>query len=299
MEAYYAGESMIFPADTLDLPALRNLLRSRRMGPGKKDLFYGQLRASLPDFLDQSVIYLGNYPHFYGEEAAMNTEILYEVPLKKGRVCARMNVAQDLQTVSEKADLDSPYDDKRRAPVFDGLSGKSGIVIRGQYCQGTDPDKGLYLGVETGSMRESQQDSLDNIPYLVTKKVLNALCESKPLHWQEEVPPYSPLSVHSREIRANLKDLRLPELREAEPHIDEFFNWVASCRKKIQTALVMGNFYYEQVRLERQLQELQDFKIISLKRMPASAAATLEIFAGLMDDLHPPQNRRMEYLVHS
>ena len=96
-----------------------------------------------------------------------------------------------------------------------------------------------------------------------------------------------------------MKDLRLEKLKEAEPHIDEFFNWITSHSQEIQTVLVMSNLYHELAGLEEQVQELQQSQKIALQTMPTYSVPTLEIIAGLMKKIQPPKNKRMEYLVSS
>ncbi len=306
-KALYVGNSMIVPVDTLDLSLLQDIFKhpSSNREYDQKD-FQGKLTKMLPDFRDEHIPEHNPHrswqPEFYGEGVELRTEIEYDVLLQKGRARVKMLLAEDLRTYCSGRigyDFKLLLGDERGEPIMESLSGKSGVVVEGQYQRGRSDGQGLYLGVNCDSIRKSLRGALDNIPNSMTQRVLNTLCESKPLRLTEgELPNYSPLSFVSREIRANMKDLRVEKLKEAEPHIHEFFSWISSQAQEIQTILVMGNLYRSFAHWEDQLRKLQESKKINLKQMPNHAAQTLDIIAGMMNDLHPPHNRRMEYLVH-
>jgi len=258
--------------------------------------FYDGVTKSLPDFLNERAVYSWVRPSFYGEGPETRVSVRYEVPLQEGRTSVELRLVQNLQEVLGTADLQvlSP---ERSVSLREALSGKKGIIVQGEYRFGfkTGLDQGLCLDVYA----QGQEGKLASIRSYVKQEVLNALCEERKIHLLENHSHFSPLSFENREIKANLKDLRLEKLAEAEPHLAEFFSWVSSQAREIQTLLVMGNWYHHLVNREQELKWLDRSGKINLKVLPSYSHHTADMLFGLMNNLHPPQNKRMDYLVHS
>ncbi len=306
-QAYYVGNSMIVPQQ-FDLPALRDIfvrqpppffLPERERNSQLQD-FYAQVTKTFPDFLPQNVCYLAVKPLFFEEREKLQTEISYEIPLENGRVNATMRLMADLGTSLNRIDF---YYVKveRKIEVYEKISGQSGIVVSGEYRHGLNTYNSLKIaGLQRTPRTSNSSDRLDTIPESLAQTVFNALCAAKPLLLQDEVQKdhFPALSINrSREICAHLKDLRFEKLKEAQRHIGEFFGWVASHPQEIKTLLVASDLYKHLANFEHQLQGLQKSREINLTSMPTYSAQALETIAGLMNNLHPPENRRMEYLV--
>ncbi len=304
-EIYHVGNSMVVPQDNLNVLALREIFRKDRpMMFDENEIkvreFYDEVTKALPDFLNEKVRYMLDQqlrPSFYGEEAELRTDIRYTIPLQEGRVSASMTLAENLQKVLGKAEIQM-LNAQERESLLHAVSGKKGIIVKGGYHDGfeTGLNQGLCFDVYS---QKDQGNYLETIRSDVKHEVLNALCESRKLNLLANQSYFSPLSFEMKEIVANIKDLRLETVAQAEPHISDFFSWIKSHSQEIQTVLVMGNLYHHLLDTEKKLEELDRSGKINLNRLPSYSPLTAEMIFNIINNLHPPQNKRMDYLVRS
>lgn len=229
----------------------------------------------------------------------------YDIPLGNGRVSARVEILEDLGKYLLSSGLIVDYHDKdQREEIADLFNGKSGVVVRADYHWGGNEGKGVQLG----RFQNSPMLRFSNNDYsMAFRRALNALCQGIDL--TEEVVRAerghfsTPLSYcdGTTEIDALVRDVSLKAVRAADQPVGEFMAWMQENAAQVNT---VG----ELVRLAAHsyLAAQGHEKRASSGRVIATLPATvkgmgdqyLELAQIAASELQPPENNRMDYLVH-
>lgn len=228
----------------------------------------------------------------------------YDVPLGNGRVSSRVEIYGDLGKHLLGSGLIVDYHDKdQREEIADLFDGKSGVIVKAKYHWGGNERKGVQLG-----RFQNQLSGFSNNDYsMAFRRALNSLCQGIDL--TEEVVRAerghfsTPLSYcdGTTEIDALVRDVSLEAVRAADQPVGEFMAWMQENAAQVTT---VG----ELVRLAAHsyLAAQGHERRVKAGRVVATLPATvsgmgdryLELAKEAAAELQPPQNNRMDYLVH-
>lgn len=309
--AYYVKDVSVVPVEGLSRAELFNGIETPNWDHWQKgpiEIRAGQeetirrLQRWIPDFVDETA-----KP---GENQCPNifAATYYDVILRNGRVNASVEIFDDLGKSLLVPGLIIDYHDKdQREVIADLFNGKSGVVLRADYHWGGNEGKGVQLG----RFQNSPSFSFSYNDYAMAfRRVLNALCQGVDLTKEvayvgrDEMSRLSvPLSYcdGTTEIDALVRDVSLEAISSADQPVGEFMAWM-------QENAVQVNTVGELVRLAA-----HSYLVAQDHRQRAKAGrvvATLPATVRKMGDrylklaqeaaaeLQPPNNNRMNYLVH-
>jgi hypothetical protein len=233
----------------------------------------------------------------------------YDIPLTNGRVSARVEILEDLgrYLLGSGLIVDS-RDEDQREQIADLFNEKSGVVVRANYRWGGNEGKGVQLG--RFQNKGDWGGSSGNDYAMAFRRALNVLCRgidlSKEMVYVErdEKSKLSvPLSYYdgTTEIDALVRDISLEAVREADQPVGEFMAWMQENSAQVNTVGELVRLAtHSYLAAQGHEQRADAGRVVTtlpttVKRM---GDQYLELAQVATAELQPPENNRMDYLIH-
>ncbi len=310
-ETYYVGKLIVVPVAGLTRKRLFNGIETEARDDTsikvEREEITRRLQEWIPNFVDETV----RLCNVQGPSISADTN--YYVHLPNGKVYVAAKIHDDLGKFLSNPYLDIGYEEKgKREEIASLLQGKSGVRFIANYHWDGNERKGLQLG-RIGMPSDNYLEGtlfgilFEDKYYHIFNKIINALCQGR--EFSEEIVHDRDLKLHNplsyadgaTEIYAWVRDVSLEAVRAADQPVSEFMKWMHENALQVNT---MGEFarlaaaQYSSASACRERVEagkvVATLPVIVREVGDRYLKLTQEAFA----ELKPPQNNRMDYLIH-
>lgn len=258
-----------------------------------------RLRDWIPTFVDETVQPSEKqYPNVF-------KSTFYDVHLEHGKVSVEVCINNDLgERLSEGGFITGPYYvEESQGELVKRLRKRGGVFLAADYHWLGNNRKGLQL---RGPIDYTDRWAVttSSLYLKVFEKALNALCQGADLTEamvRAEKQLQKPLSYPDEGIKASVRDVSLEAVRAADQPIHEFMTWMQENAAQVNTfgeLLILAQHSY--LVAEAHQQRVRAAKISTAVPAIVKHAGDqyLKQAQEAYAELHPPQNNRMDYLVH-
>lgn len=311
VDDYYVGELIAVPVAGLTRKRLFDGMKTEARDDAsikaEREEITRRLQEWIPNFVDETVRLCDR------QGSSISADTNYYIPLPNGKVYVAAKIHDDLGEFLSNPYLELSYEGEgKREEIAGLLQGKSGVRFTGYYHWDGNEGKGLQLGrigmPSDNYFKGTHLEILfEDEYYPIFNRVINALCQGR--EFTEEIVHggdlrlYNPLSYADRatEIYASVRDVSLEAVRAADQPVSEFMKWMHENALQVNTMGELARLaaaQYSSASAHRERAKagkvVATLPVIVRKVGNRYLKLTQKAFA----ELKPPQNDRMDYLVH-